>query len=63
LQHFKPTNRGVAMTTISIVPMRSASEAQADDHTPKTILLFCCLGLVASFFLMTFGVDVSGGWL
>jgi len=29
----------------------------------KTIALFCCLGLVASLCLMTFGIDLSDGWL
>jgi hypothetical protein len=51
------------MTSNSIVSMRSATEAHADDHSLTTIALYCCFGLVASFCLMTFGVDVSAGWL
>jgi hypothetical protein len=51
------------MTTISIVSMRSITEAFAADHSLKTIALFCCVGLVASLGLMTFGMDLSAGWL
>jgi hypothetical protein len=72
-QHFDPTTSkpaafggrklGVTMTAISIVSMRSASEARAHDHSPKTVVLFCCFGLVVSLSLMTFGVDLNAGWL
>ena len=51
------------MTAISIVSMRSASEARAHDHSPKTVVLFCCFALVVSLSLMTFGVDLNAGWL
>jgi hypothetical protein len=51
------------MTAISIVSMRSVAETQANDHSPKTIVLFCCLGLVASLCLVTFGMDLGAGWL
>jgi hypothetical protein len=51
------------MTAISIVSMHSASEARAPDHSPKAVLLFCSFGLVVSLSLMTFGVDLSAGWL
>jgi hypothetical protein len=51
------------MTAISIVSMRSASEARGNDHSPKAVVLFCCVGLVVSLSLMTFGVDLSAGWL
>jgi hypothetical protein len=50
------------MTTISIVSTPSATEARA-DYSIKTIALFCCVGLVASLGLMTFGMDLSAGWL
>jgi hypothetical protein len=49
------------MTTIAIVSMRSVSEAY--DHSLKAIALFCCAGLVASLGLMTFGLEMSAGWL
>jgi hypothetical protein len=61
-KHFRANKRGVPMTMISIVSMRSVSEARAGDHSPKTIALFCCLGLVTSVCLMTFGIDLSAGW-
>jgi hypothetical protein len=53
---------GVVMSSISIA-MRSVPEAQADHHSPKAITLFCCFGLVTSVCLMTFGMDLSTGWL
>jgi hypothetical protein len=51
------------MTTISIVSMPAVTEAHADDHSRKFIALFSCVGLVVSLGLMTFGVDLSAGWL
>jgi hypothetical protein len=51
------------MTTISIISIPSVTEARADDYSLKTIALFCCVGLVASLGLMTFGMDLSAGWL
>jgi len=51
------------MTTVSIVSMGSVPEMRADDHSPKTIVLFCCVGLIASLCLMTFGIDLSAGWV
>jgi hypothetical protein len=46
---------------ISIASMNSAAVARADFHSPKTIALFCCLGLVVSLCLMAQGVDLSPG--
>jgi hypothetical protein len=51
------------MTMISIVSMRSVSEARAGDHLPKTVALFCCLGLVTSLCLMMLGLDPSAAWV
>jgi hypothetical protein len=48
------------MTALSIVSMRSASET--DAHSLKAVARLCCIGLIASFCLVTFGMDVSGGW-
>jgi hypothetical protein len=59
---FGAKQRGVAMTMISIFSTRSATEAGA-DYSIKTIALFCCVGLVTSLGLMTFGMDLSAGWL
>jgi hypothetical protein len=49
------------MTTNSIASMHSVR--RADGQSPRTIVLFCCVGLVASFCLMTFGIDLSAGWV
>ena len=38
------------------------SAAQAGDHSAKTIALFCGLGMVASFCLISFGVDMGTLW-
>ena len=51
------------MTTISIASMGSVPETRADNHSLKTIVLFCCVGLAASLCLMTFGIDLSAGWV
>lgn len=51
------------MTTISIASMHSVPAGRADGQSPKTIVLFCCVGLVASFCLMSFGIDLSAGWV
>jgi hypothetical protein len=50
------------MTMISVASMHSVSAAQAGDHSAKTIALFSGLGLVASFCLISFGVDLGAGW-
>jgi hypothetical protein len=49
------------MTMISMVSIGSALKAQAGDHSPRTVALFSCLGLIVSFYLLSFGVDLSTG--
>jgi len=51
------------MAVISTVSMGSTIEARADDHSLKSVVRFCCLGLVASLCLATLGMDLSAGWL
>jgi hypothetical protein len=51
------------MTPGSFVSMGLIHETRADDHSLKTIVLFCCVGLVASLCLMTLGIDLSAGWV
>jgi hypothetical protein len=51
------------MATLSMVSMSSVCEAQTDDRSIKTIALFSCIGLVASFCLVTLGLDLSASWL
>jgi len=49
------------MTTISMVSMGSV--VRVDDRSLKTIVGFCCLGLVTSLCLATLGMDLGAGWL
>ena len=49
------------MSMISVVSMHGA--VPADDRSPKSVALFCCVGLVMSFCLITFGIDLSAGWI
>jgi hypothetical protein len=50
---------GAAMTMISIV---SVPEIAAADQSLKIIVLFSCIGLVASLSLMTAGIDLGIAW-
>lgn len=49
------------MSMISLAAMLTAVETRFADSSFKTILLFCCMGLVASFGLMAHGIDLSTG--
>ena len=49
------------MSMISIAAMPAVVETRFADSSFKTILLFCCTGLVASFGLMTYGIELSAG--
>ena len=40
-----------------------ASETQADIETLKTLVVFCCAGLVVSLLLAINGLAVSAGFL
>ena len=51
------------MTAVSIVSISSVAETRVDDDLFKTILLFCCVGLIASLGLMTLGIDLGAGWV
>jgi hypothetical protein len=57
--HLRANIKGAAVTTISLI---STHSTQA-DHSFKTIALFCCFGLAASFGLMILGIDLGAGWL
>jgi hypothetical protein len=54
---------GAGMTAISMVSVGSVLETRVDDHSLRTIVGFCCLGLVGSLCLASFGIDLSAGWL
>jgi hypothetical protein len=47
------------MSMISVASMPVAVEARRIDASFKIVLLFCCVGLVASFGLMTQGIDLG----
>lgn len=47
------------MSMISLAAMPAAVESRSIDQSFKTLLLFCCAGLVASFAVMASGVDLS----
>jgi hypothetical protein len=50
------------MNTIVATVLKSrANEARADVGPFNIVLLFCCVGLLASLCLAALGVDVSGG--
>ncbi|WP_199581009.1 hypothetical protein [Bradyrhizobium sp. MOS003] len=49
------------MSMMSIAAMPAVVETRFADSSFKTILLFCCTGLVASFGLMASGIDLSAG--
>jgi hypothetical protein len=51
------------MSMISVVSMRFIGAARADDHSPKPVALFCCIGLVVSLCLVASGMDLSAGWV
>ena len=43
--------------------MNSTSAVRVGDHSPKSVALFCCVGLVVSLCLIASGVDLSAGWV
>jgi hypothetical protein len=51
------------MSMISVVSMRSIAAVSTDDHSPKSVALFCCVGLLVSLCLMASGMDLSAGWV
>ncbi|WP_223153544.1 hypothetical protein [Bradyrhizobium japonicum] len=49
------------MSMISLAAIPAAVETRFPDSSFKIILLFCCMGLVASVGLMARGIDLSAG--
>jgi hypothetical protein len=58
---FRINKGAMNMSMISIAAVPAVVEARFADSSFKTILLFCCTGLVASFGLMVYGIDLSAG--
>jgi hypothetical protein len=52
------------MTDISISAAASiGSVRETENHPLKTIVIFSCVGLMVSFGLMTFGINLGAGWI
>lgn len=49
------------MSMISLAAMPAVAETRFASSSFKTILLFCCTGLLASFGLMARGIDLGAG--
>jgi hypothetical protein len=58
---FRINKGAMNMSMISIAAMPAVVETRFADSSFKTILLFCCTGLVASFGLMAHGIDLGAG--
>jgi len=48
------------MSTISTA-ISADIETQSSDYAFRAIVSFCCMGLFASFALMTYGIDLRAG--
>jgi hypothetical protein len=52
------------MTDFSIAAIAATQSVEdVHDGSFKTIVLFCCAGLLASLCLMTFGIDLGSSWI
>jgi hypothetical protein len=51
------------MNSISATAMHFLPAATILDRSLKTVTLVSCLGLAASVCLMTFGLDLTAGWV
>jgi hypothetical protein len=51
------------MSSISVNATHSVPAKSTSDQSLKSIMLFCCLGLLASICLMTLGIDPGIAWL
>ena len=49
------------MNAISAVLIHAIPETDSEAHPLRTIVLFCCLGLVASLCLAISGFDLGAG--
>ena len=51
------------MSMISVASINSIGAARAGDHSPKSVALFCCVGLLVSLCLIASGFDLGAGWV
>lgn len=56
---FRVNKGGMNMSMISLAAMPAAVETRIADSSFKIILLFCCVGLVASLGVMARGIDLG----
>jgi len=54
---------GERIMIAAFIDLISVPETQADDQSLSTIVLFCGVGLITSFCLMAFGLDLSAAWI
>lgn len=47
------------MSMISLAEMPAAVQGRSGDSSFKAIVIFCCVGLLASVSLMAHGIDLS----
>lgn len=58
---FRINKGGMNMSMISLAEMPAAIQTRSTDYSLKAIVIFCCAGLLASFSLMAYGIDLSAG--
>jgi hypothetical protein len=51
------------MNQISMIAMRPVPASTPADQSLSTIALFSCVGLLVSFGLITFGIDLGSAWI
>ncbi len=51
------------MNQISMLAMRSVPASLPADQSLSIIALFSCVGLLVSFGLITFGIDLGSAWI
>lgn len=56
---FRINTGGMNMSMISVVEMPAAVQTRSGDSSFKAIVIFCCVGLLASVSLMAHGIDLS----
>ena len=49
------------MSMISLADIPAPVDTPSSDYSVKAVIIFCCAGLLASFSLMTQGIDLSAG--
>ena len=54
---------GECIMIAAFIDLISVPETKTDDQSLSTIVLFCCVGLVASLCLMALGLDLGADWI